>query len=528
MKLSNVDNSFCCFFNLKQLFYISMRTVKELISLMDSPSNEDKKLINKAYDFAQKAHSRQLRYSGEPYFNHSYETGKNLALLGMGAVVITAGLLHDVIEDADIKKEIIEKEFGEEILFLIQGITKLGKIRFHGLKRHVESLRKLFIASSQDIRVIIIKLADRVHNMETLQYVPKEKQLRIATETLEIFAPLAYRLGMGILNRKLEDLSFPFIYPKEYEKVIEIIKEKNNEDIELLKKVSRTIIKKLAKEGITNIKTDYRKKGSYSLYRKLERKNWDVNKIYDVFALRIIVPTVNDCYKALGIIHGFRRPMPGRIKDYIAFSKPNGYQSIHTTIFTQFGNVVEIQLRTAEMHKKAEYGIASHLSYKSNNKNSSSNNIWIRRLLPNIYKMNENQKDKKDTATEIPTWMKKIAEGPDDVHSKEFIDELKKDFFEHRIFIFTPNGDVIDLPTDSSPIDFAYAIHSDIGDHMSGAKVYGKLVSLDTKLKNGDIVEITTKKETAPTKKWLDIARTTDAKRHIKSSIKKQAEEDRN
>ncbi len=508
----------------------TIKTAKELISLIESPSKEDKKMIAKAFDFAQKAHSKQLRYSGEPYFNHSYATGKNLALLGMGATIITAGLLHDVIEDADIKEDEIEKEFGKEVLFLIQGVTKLGKIRFHGLKRHVESLRKLFIASSQDIRVIIIKLADRIHNMETLQYVPKEKQLRIATETLEIFAPLAYRLGMGVLNRKLEDLSFPFIYPKEYEKVREIIKEKNNEDIELLKKVNRTIIKKLTKEGISNIETSYRKKGAYSLYKKLERKDWDVNKIYDIFALRIIVPTVNDCYKALGIIHSFRRPMPGRIKDYIAFSKPNGYQSIHTTIFTQFGNVVEIQLRTAEMHKKAEYGIASHLSYKSNHKNGFSSSVWIKRLLPNIYKMNENNNDKeKHTDTEIPVWIKELAESRGNIHSKEFIDELKKDFFEHRIFIFTPNGDVIDLPTGSSPIDFAYAIHSDIGNHMSGAKVHGKLVSLNTKLENGDIVEITTtKKETTPTKKWLDIAKTADAKRHIKSSIKRREEENRN
>lgn len=504
-----------------------MSRVKELLSFIDSPTKEEIKEITKAYNFAQKAHAQQLRYSGEPYFNHSYETGKNLAMLGMGPTVVIAGLLHDIIEDANITEDEIKNEFGEEILFLIEGVTKLGKIRFRGLKRHVESLRKLFIASSQDLRVIIIKLADRIHNMETLHYVPKEKQLRIATETLEIFAPLAYRLGMGILNRKLEDLSFPFVYPKEYEKVQEIIKEKNNEDVELLKKVNRTIIKRLAKEGITNIETSYRKKGMYSLYRKLERKNWDVNKIYDIFALRIIVPTVNDCYKALGIIHGFRRPMPGRIKDYIAFSKPNGYQSIHTTIFTRFGNVVEIQLRTAAMHKKAEYGIASHFSYKTKNKNNVSYNVWLKRLLPNIHKLNESEKDKtKNNETEIPIWIKKLAESPNNIQSKEFIKELKKDFFEHRIFIFTPNGDVIDLPTGSSPIDFAYAIHSDIGNHISGTKVHGKLVSLDTELKNGDIVDIQTKKESAPTKKWLDIAKTTDAKRHIKATLKRRREKE--
>ena len=507
-----------------------MESIKELISLVESSTKEENKKITEAYDFAKKAHAKQLRYSGKPYFVHSYETGKNLALIGMSPTMVIAGLLHDVIEDTDVEEEEIKEKFGDEILFLINGVTKLGKIRFKGLTRHVESLRKLFIASSQDIRVIIIKLADRIHNMETLQYVPEEKQLRIATETLEIFAPLAYRLGIGVLNRRLEDLSFPYVYPKEYERVKEIIKEKNNDNIELLKKVNQGIIKRLAKEGITNIETSYRKKGLYSLYKKLERKNWDTNKIYDIFALRIIVPTVNDCYKALGIIHGFRRPMPGRIKDYIAFSKPNGYKSIHTTIFTKFGNVVEIQLRTADMHREAEYGIASHLVYKSkaeNNSANNTNNIWIKRLLPNINKFSENNKEDKNkmSTTDIPIWIKKLAESENDVQSQEFIEELKKDFFERRVFIFTPNGDVIDLPEDSSPIDFAYAVHSDIGDHMTGAKVHGKLVSLDTKLQNGDIVEITTRKEITPTKKWLEIAKTTDAKRHIKSSLKKRGDE---
>lgn len=506
-----------------------MKSSKELISLIKSPSKEEEKLITRAFDYSQKIHVKQLRYSGEPYFNHSYETAKNLALLGMSSVIVVAGLLHDVIEDANAQEEEIKKEFGEEILFLINGVTKLGKIRFKGLKRHVESLRKLFIASSQDIRVIIIKLADRIHNMETLQYVPKEKQLRIATETLEIFAPLAYRLGMGILNRRLEDLSFPYVYPKEYEKIKVIIKERNSEDIESLKKVSRTIIKKLAKEGITNIETSYRKKGLHSLYRKLERKDWDVNKIYDILALRIIVPTISDCYKALGIIHSFRRPMPGRIKDYIAFPKPNGYQSLHTTIFTRFGNVIEIQLRTAEMHRKAEYGIASHLLYKSSKTNNGGNhsyNIWIKKILPNIHKLDKDE-GKEILTPDSPSWIKKMVDSQNSIHAKEFIEELKKDFFEHRIFIFTPKGDVIDLPIDSNPIDFAFAIHSDIGNHMSGAKVHGKLVSLDTKLKNGDIVEIIINKKITPTNKWLNIAKTAEAKRHIKSCLKKQREKEK-
>lgn len=501
-----------------------MKTAKDIISFMEAPTPECAQLVEKAFTFAVNAHSGQKRYSGEPYFNHVYETGKTLAKLGMGATVIAAGLLHDVVEDGITTKEELKEKFNEDIASLVEGVTKLGTIRFQGLKRHTESLRKLFIASSQDLRVLIIKFADRVHNMQTLEFVPKEKQLRIATETLEIFAPLAYRLGIGVLNRQLEDLSFPYVYPNEYKKVIEIMKEESKVNALSLKKIDRSIKKRLAREDITNIQTNSRIKGTYSLFKKLERKHWDITKIYDIAALRIIVPTKNDCYKVLGIIHSFRRPMPGRIKDYIAFPKPNGYQSLHTTVFTRFGNVVEIQLRTAEMHKKAEFGIASHLSYKNNINYGGKDNleIWLKRLLPNINNSdNLNTNKKMHTESDVPDWIKKIANQPEETESKEFIEELKKDFFEHRVFVFTPKGDVIDLPANSSPVDFAFAVHSDIGNHMTGAKVHGKLVSLDTKLKNGDIVEITTKKEVTPTKKWLDVVKTTEAKRHIKNTLKK-------
>ncbi len=501
-----------------------MKTVQDLISFMESPTEENKKIIEKAFRFAVNAHSGQRRKSGEPYFNHVYETGKILAKLGMGATVISAGLLHDVVEDGVATNEELKKEFNEDIAFLVEGVTKLGKIRFQGLKRHTESLRKLFMASSEDLRVLIIKFADRLHNMKTLQYIPEEKKLRIATETLELFAPLAYRLGIGVLNRQLEDLSFPYVYPKEYKKVEEIMKEESKDSIISLKKIDRSIKKRLAKEGITNIQTFSRIKGMYSLFRKLERKHWDIDKIYDIAALRIIVPTKDDCYKVLGIIHAFRRPMPGRIKDYIAFPKPNGYQSLHTTVFTRFGNVVEIQLRTAEMHKEAEYGIASHLSYKNkiNFENKENLNVWMKKLLPNINKIDNSNKDKKIYHSgDVPQWIKKLANQSEETESKEFIEGLKKDFFEHRVFVFTPKGDVIDLPINSSPVDFAFAIHSDIGNYMNGAKVHGKLVSLNTKLKNGDIVEITTTKKIAPTKKWLDLAKTSEAKRHIKTTLRK-------
>ncbi|MCK5285801.1 MAG: bifunctional (p)ppGpp synthetase/guanosine-3',5'-bis(diphosphate) 3'-pyrophosphohydrolase [Candidatus Pacebacteria bacterium] len=502
-----------------------MKTVKDIISFIDSPSKEDMKLLEKAFNFAVTAHSGQKRYSGEPYFNHVYETGKILAQLGMGATVISAGLLHDVVEDGITTKEELQEEFGDDIALLVEGVTKLGKIRFQGLKRHTESLRKLFMASSEDIRVLIIKFADRIHNMRTLEFVPKEKQLRIATETLEIFAPLAYRLGIGVLNRQLEDLSFPYVYPKEYKRVAEIMREETKDSIISLKKIDRSIKKRLAREGITNIQSNSRIKGMYSLYRKLERKHWDIDKIYDIAALRIIVPTKNDCYKVLGIIHDFRRPMPGRIKDYIAFPKPNGYQSLHTTVFTRFGNVVEIQLRTAEMHKEAEYGIASHLSYKNDisYENTNDPKMWVKRLLSNINSLDSKNK-KVENPNTAPAWIKNLAKHPEESDGQEFISELKKDFFEHRVFVFTPKGDVIDLPTDSSPVDFAFAIHSDVGNHMHGAKVHGKLVSLDTKLKNGDIVDIMTKKTITPTKKWLDIAKTAEARRHIKSTLRKLQE----
>lgn len=492
---------------------------REIIELMDSPSKEDRELIEKAFNFSKEAHKNNKRYSGEPYFIHVFETAKNLASLGMGASTIASGLLHDTLEDANIKEDIIEKEFGPEILFLIQGVTKLGKLKYTGAKRHTESLRKLFVAMSQDIRVLIIKLTDRLHNMRTLEYVPKEKQKRIAMETLEVYAPLAYRLGMRKLNRELEDLAFPYVYPKEFSNTSEIIRSKSKETEDRLSKTLNGIKKALAKEEITNFRTDHRIKGIYSLYKKLVRKEMDMEKVYDMSAIRICVPSIQDCYKVLGIIHGLYRPLPGRIKDYIAFPKPNGYRSIHTTVFTGDGVIIEIQIRTEEMHREAEYGIASHLSYKENfgKKSINPNLLWIMNLLrPQIFGPRKPDREK---FIDVPQWVKHLAETGLSSEPDEYIENLKSDFFGHRVFVFTPKGDVVDLPIDSSPIDFAYAIHSNIGDHISGTKVNGKLVSLDTKLKNGDIVEIITKGKSKPSRKWLDIAKTTEARRHIRSAL---------
>ncbi len=507
-----------------------MASLNELLSLVQGASPEDKQLIEKAYNFALNAHKDHKRYSGEPYFNHLFETAKILAEIGMGPRAIAAGLLHDSIEDANVAPETIEKEFGSEILFLIQGVTKLGQLRYRGEDRHIESLRKLFVAMGQDIRVIIIKLADRLHNMRTLSFVPVEKRQRIALETLEVYSPIAYRLGIRKINRELENLAFPYAYPKEYEEIKKDFKQKHEENQRQLEKFMKSLKKALAKEGLTSIQTDFRVKSLYSLYQKYLRKQKDFEKIYDVQALRIVVPTVADCYKALGIIHGNWRPLPGRIKDYIAFPKPNGYRSIHTTIFTGDGHIIEAQIRTEEMHHESEFGITSHMAYKDSERGRRETEtlnpfLWIKRLLPTAIQFNKasnlsSAAVDKSKYSDIPKWIKELAEYQSKAAAEnEFMDNLKSDFFEHRVFVFTPKGDVVDLPADSSPIDFAYAIHSDIGDHIAGVKVNGKLVSLDNKLQNGDIIEILTRESAKPTQKWLDIARTAAAKKKIKLAI---------
>jgi GTP pyrophosphokinase len=494
-----------------------MNDLKEIFSLMHNPSESDRKLVQKAYEFAEKAHKEHLRKSGEPYFNHLFATAKNIAELGMGATTIAAGFLHDSIEDVNVTPDEIKKEFGEEVLFLVEGVTKLGKIKYQGTTRYNESLRKLFVAMSQDIRVLIIKLCDRLHNMQTLDSVPKNKQLRIAKETLEIYAPIAYRLGIKKLQRDLEDLSFQYVYPEDFEKIKKILKGKKEEVEVHLEKFEKSLKKELAKNGVTDFTMDHRVKSLYSLFKKLQKYKGDVEAIYDISALRVTVPEVSDCYKVLGIIHGAWRPLPERIKDYIASPKLNGYRSIHTTIFTGDGAIVEVQIRTEDMHKEAEFGIASHISYKEGSKKKTTNpNLqWIKNILP--LASSESFDDgvvQKTNATDVPSWVKELVEYQKEA-GEDFLDHAKSDFFEERIFVFTPKGDVIDLPKDSSIIDFAYAIHTDIGSHLSGAKVNGKFLSITNKLQNGDRVEIETKKSAKPSYKWLEFCKTTMAKRRI-------------
>lgn len=503
-----------------------MTTVKEILAEMQSPSPEDQKLVEKAYTFSEKAHEGVTRYSGEPYFIHPAAVGKILAQMGMDAPTVAAGLLHDAIEDAKASPEDVNREFGPEVLFLVEGVTKLGKHKYRGAERHAESLRRLLVATSADIRVLIVKLADRFHNMTTLSHVPEHKQKRIALETLEIYAPIADRLGMGRVRRELEDLSFPAIDPDAYQHAVEVRKLKTKETETGLKKVQRELQEGLAKQGIKDFRTDVRMKGLWSLHQKLKRKGDDITLIYDMAALRIIVPTVADCYAALGLIHSIYKPLPNGFKDYISVPKPSsGYQSLHTTVVTDGAGIVEIQIRTKEMHQQAEFGIASHGSYKLLGSTVSRDAVrrmsvpWIENLIPNLLNFAKKTAGK-EVPPNVPRWLTELAEAhAGSTGSTEFVQGLKSDFFSHRIFVFTPRGDVIDLPIGSTPVDFAYAIHSDLGDRMNGAKINGKLVSFDTKIENGDVIEILKKESARPTAKWLDYAVTSLARRHIRSTL---------
>ncbi|HYD93395.1 MAG TPA: HD domain-containing protein [Candidatus Paceibacterota bacterium] len=515
-----------------------MTSVKDILAQMRNPSPADIALVTKAYTFAETAHKTDVRYSGEPYFVHPAAAAKILATLGMDAATVAAGLLHDAIEDGKATAEEIKKEFGADVLFLVEGVTKLGKHKYRGAERHAESLRRLLVATSEDVRVLIIKLADRFHNMTTIEHVPKEKQKRIALETLEIYAPLADRLGMGRMKKDLEDLAFPVIDPDAYAHAVEVRKLKSKETEVGLMKVQKDLRRELAKKGLRDFRTEIRMKGLWSLHQKLVRKDDDITKIHDIAALRVIVQTVDDCYTTLGVIHSRFRPMPGEFKDYIAFPKPNGYQSLHTTVLTGDAGIVEMQVRTDAMHRAAQFGIASHMSYKQLGKrieklgkDAQKNAFemlsfsWIRDLVPTLLNFSSKKQEpdsarRKSVAGESPRWLTELAEVHDTLpKSSEFVDSLKEDFFSHRVFLFTPKGDVIDLPINSTPIDFAYAIHSDLGNHMSGARVNNKMVAFDTALRNGDIVEILRKDSAHPTQKWLEMARTSVARKHIRAVL---------
>lgn len=477
--------------------------IKEIVNILNNPSENDTNLIRRAFNFSQKAHQGQKRKTNEPYFIHAFETALKVAQWRLDVSSVAAALLHDVAEDTKYTIEDIKKEFGEDIAFLVDGVTKLGRLKYRGVQEKTENLRKMILAISQDIRVVIIKLADRLHNMRTLSAIAPLKQKRIALETEEIYAPLAYRLGMQFVAGELEDLAFPYIHPQEYKWLNQNIKDKYEERRQYAEKIKNVLEKALKDAGVKSVKIDSRAKRWSSLYKKLLRFNMDLNQIYDLVALRIIVKTIEDCYAVLGIIHNLWPPLPGRIKDYIALPKPNGYRSLHTTVFCLDDKPTEFQIRTEEMHDEAENGIAAFWAYhQAKTKATPEDTVAFA--------------DKKELAwvQQLRNWQ---LEHPD---SGEFLKSLKVDFFKDRIFVITPKGEVADLPAGATPVDFAYQIHSDIGDQCVGAKVNGKISPLGYRLRSGDVVEILIQKNKKPSESWLNFVKTSIAKRRIRSALK--------
>ena len=501
----------------------------DIIRAMQSPSKEDQKEIQDAYDLAKIAHGAELRKSGEPYIIHPHAIALCLAELGMDKDTIIAGILHDTLEDTQLKAEEIEQKFGATVRFLVESVTKLSKLKYRGMERHVESLRRLFVATANDVRVIIIKLADRLHNMQTIEHIePAEKRHRIALETKEVYVPVAERLGMGVVKSKLEDLAFKTLEPERYKEMERFLKERGEQEKEALHKALNDLRKALAEAGITNFHTESRIKNVHSFATKLARKGNDPDKVYDIFAIRIVVPTLADCYRTLGLIHNIWHPIPGRVKDYIAVPKPNGYRTIHTTVVTPHKLIVEVQIRSEEMQHESKFGVAAHFLYKDPKKNPEKLNAvaWAWQFIPSLMKTARGKTQKiNDTASDqglnSPQWLKELHAAAEEFRGgKAFEQALREDFFAERMFVFTPKGDVIDLPVGATSVDFAYAVHSDVGNRMAGAKANGKIIALGQPLHNGDIVEILTKKSGKPNKKWLEFAKTSGAKHHIRNATK--------
>lgn len=475
---------------------------KILDKIVELKLDVNKDIIEKAYYLAENAHKDQQRESGEPYIIHPVEVACIVIDMGLDADAICAAILHDVVEDTEYTYEDIKNEFNEEVANLVEGVTKLSKIEYKSKEeQQAENIRKMLIAMSRDVRVILIKLADRLHNMRTLKYRSVEKQKSTSQETIDIFAPLAHRLGISKIKWELEDLSLRYLKPEEYYELVNKVSQKRNQRENIITEIVDLLREKLEETGI-EADIDGRPKHFYSIYRKMYYKSKTFDQIFDLLAVRIIVDSVKDCYTVLGIAHELWKPIPGRFKDYIAMPKPNMYQSLHSTVIGPGGQPFEIQIRTWEMHRTAEYGIAAHWKYKENNQESDieDNYKWIRQI-------NEYQSEAKD--------------------AKEFMETVKMDLFTDEVFIFTPKGTVIDLPIESTPIDFAYRIHTDIGNKCTGAKVNGKMVPLDYKLNTGDIVEIITSTASrGPSRDWLSIAKSSQAKNKIRQWFKKTFKEE--
>ncbi|MBI5416622.1 bifunctional (p)ppGpp synthetase/guanosine-3',5'-bis(diphosphate) 3'-pyrophosphohydrolase [Candidatus Poribacteria bacterium] len=477
--------------------------INELIQKIHSiHPDTDTTLVRLAYNIATKNHEGQLRVSGIPYLTHAMEVANILVDLKLDLITVAAGLLHDVVEDTKVSIEEIKDNLGEEIALLVAGVTKISAIQFKSIEeQQVENLRKMFLAMAKDSRVILIKLADRTHNMRTLEFLSSEKQQRISRETIEVYAPLANRLGIGKIKNELEDLCFKYLYPEDYKSINQTVEQKysaREQHIVQIKKELEEYVNEL------NIKASVsgRPKHLYSIYRKMKTQNKAFNEVYDLIAFRVIAETVKDCYAILGVVHTKWPPIPGRFKDYIATPKSNMYQSLHTSIISSYGEPIEIQIRTQQMHRIAEEGIAAHWRYKEDGKideKLDKNIVWLRQLIE---------------------WQNELR------NPHEFMDSLKIDLFKNEVFVFTPKGMVKGLPEGSTPVDFAYAIHTDIGHRCVGARVNGKMVPLKYKLKNGDIIEINTQEKHHASRDWMSFVKTSKAKSKIKQWIKQQEDQE--
>ena len=459
--------------------------------------------VTKAYHTAEEAHKEQHRVSGEPYILHPLAVAQILADMKIDTTTITAALLHDVVEDTACTLEDLRNEFGREVAFLVDGVTKLSRLNYRTKEdQQLNSMRKMFLAMAKDVRVVVIKLADRLHNMRTLRYMRSDKQKRIAQETLEIFAPLAHRLGIFNIKWELEDLSFRYLEPDKYYDLVDQMKQKRHVREEIVNE-SIDVLKKALDDAHIHCEINGRPKHFYSIYKKMTKDNRDLSQLYDRFAIRVLVDDVKDCYGVLGIVHSLWKPLPYRFKDYIAMPKPNNYQSLHTTVIGTRGQPVEIQIRTWEMHHIAEYGVAAHWRYKEGNQTAN-----------------------KDAFDEKMGWLRNLLEWQDTSNPQEFVNALKLDAFSDEVFVFSPRGDVIDLPQGAIPIDFAYRIHTDVGHRCVGAKINGKIVPLDYRLKNGDIVEIITSKTGKPSLDWLNIVGSSESRSKIRNWFKKENREE--
>ena len=480
-------------------------------NLEDIISDKEKDLLEKAFLFIEKAHETQLRKTGEPFINHPLRVALILSQMKSGVDAIIAGLLHDVVEDTEFSLQTIKSEFNEEVAFLVQSLTKISKIKYikdqekKETDSEKENFRNMILAMAKDLRVVLIKLADRLDNMKSFWVFDLEKQKRKASESLEIFAPLAYRLGLTDIGAQLEDLAFPYVYPEKYKLTRKIVGRKREELENYLKTIVPLVEEQLKKNNLLPLKIKYRAKHLYSIWRKLQKEDMDIKRVHDLVAMRIIMPKTEDCYAALGIIHQMWKPVPQRFKDYIALPKPNGYQSLHTTVFAENGRMVEIQIRTKEMDEEAEWGIAAH---------------WV-------YGAHKETKGYKKKKTFIPPknfyWIKQLQEWQKRFYnSQQFLESLKVDFFKDRIFVLTPKGDIIDLPEGATPIDFAYQVHTEIGNQAAGAKANGKLVPLNYNLKSGEVVEILTQKGKLPSSSWLEFVKMSETKKRIEEILRRK------